>query len=130
MIEKIMKWNNIITLKDYILFRDGLINISKIIFPFGYGLSYSSFNYSYLKLSMNKEGLIFKFNAKNTNPNLGQADLMKFLTFLDIIENIFKGFDKVDLKPVVTNKITIFEDNHVLSYFNVSKNNYIRFMKV
>ena len=102
----------------------------KYIFPFGYGLSYSSFNYSDLKLSMSKEGLKAEFNVKNTSPNLGQAVPMMFLTFPDIIgdypEHIFKGFDKVELKPDETKKVTILADDHALSYFNVPKNNYTR----
>ncbi len=102
----------------------------KYIFPFGYGLSYSSFDYSDLKLSMSKEGLAAEFNVKNTSPNLGQAVPMMFLTFPDSIgdypKHIFKGFEKIEINSNETKKVTILADEHALSYFNVTQNNYIR----
>ena len=100
------------------------------IFPFGYGLSYSSFDYSDLKLSMSKEGLTAEFNIKNESPIEGQAVPMMFLTFPknigDYPEHIFKGFEKVEIKSNETKKVKIMADDHALSYFNVTQNKYIR----
>ena len=100
------------------------------IFPFGYGLSYSSFDYSDLKLSMSKEGLTAEFNIKNESPIDGQAVPMMFLTFPksigDYPEHIFKGFEKVEIKSNETKKVKIMADDHALSYFNVTQNKYVR----
>ena len=102
----------------------------KYIFPFGFGLTYSSFDYSDLKLSMSKEGLTAEFNVKNVSPNLGQAVPMMFLSFPDSIgdypKHIFKGFEKIEIKPDETKKVTIFADDHALSYFNLAQNKYVR----
>ena len=102
----------------------------KPIFPFGFGLSYSSFQYSDLELRMNKTGLIATFYIKNNSTEKGQAVPMMFLTFPEKIgeypKHIFKGFEKVELNPDEIKKVTIIADEHALSYFNVEKNNYVR----
>jgi beta-glucosidase len=107
-----------------------LLKKKTTILPFGYGLSYSSFNYTDLKLSMSKEGLTAEFSIKNESPNLGKAVPMMFLTFPKNIGNypeyIFKGFEKIEIKPDETIKVKIIADDHDLSYFNVTQNKYVR----
>ena len=103
------------------------------IFHFGYGLSYSSFDYTDLKLSMSKEGLTAEFSIKNESPNLGKAVPMMFLTFPknkgNYHEHIFRGFEKFEIKPDETIKVKIFADDHALSYFNATEKKYIRVCK-
>ena len=97
-------------------------------FPFGYGLSYSSFNYSNFNLSISENGLTVKFNVSNSGNYTGQAVPMMFLIFPDNTGDYpkFKGFNKVKLKPNETQRITIYADDHALSYFNVTQNKYVR----
>ena len=105
-------------------------NNKKPIFPFGYGLTYSSFEFSNLELSMDKNGLKAKFNVKNSSSEPGQAVPMLFLTFPENIgeypNHIFKGFEKVSINPDESKSVTIEVDEHALSYFNVEKNSYTR----
>ena len=100
------------------------------LFPFGYGLSYSTFEYSDLKLSINKTGLTAIFKIKNTSERLGKAVPMMFLSFPDSIgdypKHIFKGFEKVEIKSNKIKTVTIVADDHALSYFNVTQNKYVR----
>ena len=100
------------------------------IFPFGYGLTYTNFEYSNLKVSINKEGLIGEFSVKNIGPVSGSAVPMMFLTFPDNIGDypkyIFKGFEKIEVEPGKSKNINIKVDDHALSYFNVEENKYIR----
>ena len=102
----------------------------KPIFPFGFGLTYTSFKYNDLKVTMTKEGLIAEFKVKNVGSVTGSAVPMIFLTFPDSIGDypkyIFKGFDKVELTPGEQKTISITVDDHALSYFNVEKNQYVR----
>ena len=102
----------------------------KPIFPFGYGLSYSTFEYSDLSLSMDKNGLNASFKINNNSTEIGQAVPMMFLTFPESIGEypnyIFKGFEKIEIKPGETKNVNIKADEHALSYFNVEKNNYVR----
>ena len=100
------------------------------VFPFGYGLTYTSFEYSNLTVNMNKEGLTAQFMVKNNGSFLGSAVPMMFLTFPKNIgeypEYIFKGFEKTEIEPGEIKTVIIKVDEHALSYFNVEKNNYVR----
>jgi len=102
----------------------------KPVFPFGYGLTYTTFDYSDLKVSMSEEGLFAEFNVKNDGSVSGSAVPMMFLSFPDSIGDypkyIFKGFEKVELEPGETKNVIIKADAHALSYFNVKDNKYVR----
>ena len=99
-------------------------------FPFGHGLSYTTFEYSDLKLSMSEEGLSAQFNVKNTGKISGSAVPMMVLTFPESIGDypkyIFKGFEKVEFEPGENKNVNIIADDHALSYFNVEENKYVR----
>ena len=99
-------------------------------FPFGFGLTYTTFNYSDLKVNMSKDGLTAEFKIKNTGDRAGKAVPMMFLTFPDNIGDyppyIFKGFEKVEIQPQQTVTVEIFADDHALSYFNEQQNKYVR----
>ena len=99
-------------------------------FPFGFGLSYTTFEYSNLELNMNENGLEATFNIKNTGNRAGKAVPMIFLTFPSSIgdypQGIFKGFEKIELGAGETKSVSILADDHALSYFNVNQNNYVR----
>ena len=105
-------------------------NKIKPIFPFGHGLSYSTFEYNNLSLSIDKEGLKANFIITNNSTENGQAVPMMFITFPDNIgeypKHIFKGFEKLQISPGESKNVTIIADDHALSYFNILKNNYIR----
>ena len=102
----------------------------KPIFPFGFGLTYTSFGYSNFKVNMKEEGLFAEFNVKNEGKAPGSAVPMMFLTFPESIGDypkfIFKGFEKINLKPGEDKNVVIKADPHALSYFNVEQNKYVR----
>ena len=124
--------------KEQINYTDGLYigqrwfnkNKKQPEFPFGFGLSYTTFDYSDLTLNMNENGLEATFNIKNTGNCTGKAVPMMFLTFPSSIgeypEGIFKGFEKVEIPAGETKSVSILADDHALSYFNVDQNNYVR----
>ena len=100
------------------------------LFPFGYGLSYTTFEYSDISLKMDEKGLTAEIKIKNTGDVGGKAVAMMFLTFPESIGDypkyIFKGFEKIEIQPGQTNTLKILADEHSLSYFNVEKNKYVR----
>ena len=102
----------------------------KPTFPFGFGLTYTTFEYNNYHVTINKEGLIAKFTVKNIGEVPGSAVPMLFLTFPDSIGDypkyIFKGFEKIEIKQGQTKDVTIKADDHALSYFSVAKNKYVR----
>ena len=105
-------------------------NNIKPIFPFGYGLTYSKFEYSDIKAKMTKEGLTVTFYISNESDIDGKAVPMLFITFPDSIGDyppyIFKGFEKININAGSITKATLFADDHALSYFNVDENKYVR----
>ena len=108
----------------------GKYNNNNNFFPFGFGLSYSSFNFSSkINYSFNRTALIVKFNIINNSPILGQAVPMMFLSFPDIkgySNYLFKGFEKVEIEGYSNKTVTIVADEHALSYFDSEQKKYIR----
>ncbi|MEG1528910.1 MAG: glycoside hydrolase family 3 C-terminal domain-containing protein [Clostridia bacterium] len=100
----------------------------KVQYPFGYGLSYTSFEYSDIKLSANKinegEPLTVTFKIKNTGDVAG-AEIAE-LYVADIKSTIFrpkrelKGFKKVFLEVGEEKEISISLDSRAFSYYNVN----------
>ena len=89
--------------------------------------SYDMKHYNYSEVLIFFERL---FSKKKTIFPFGYGLPMMFLIFPKNIgnspEHIFKGFEKVEIKPDETIKVKIFADDHALSYFNVTDNKYIR----
>ena len=104
-------------------------------FPFGYGLSYTTFEFvaNSLSASMSQEGLKINFSVKNTGNMKGETVPMVFLKFPDTIrteegypDKLFKGFDKKWVKPNEIVNFEILVDPHALSYYNIDQKNYVR----
>ena len=103
-----------------------------VLFPFGFGLSYTTFQYSALKLSKKKirdtDTLTVKFKVKNTGPVAG-AEVAE-LYVADDESTIFrpvqelKGFRKVFLEPGETKDVTLTLDKRAFAFFNVNTNDW------
>ena len=91
-------------------------------FPFGFGLSYTTFNYSDLKVSQNE----VSFTLTNTGKRAGGEIAQVYLSAVN--SGIFrpalelKGFSKVFLQPGECRTITIPLDDKAFRYFNVKTN--------
>lgn len=97
-----------------------------VLFPFGYGLSYTSFAYSDLKLSAEKikdtEEAVVTVNVKNTGNMTGKEVVQLYVadeesTVIRPIKEL-KGFEKVELKPGETKTITFRLNKRSFAYFN------------
>lgn len=97
----------------------------KVLFPFGYGLSYTDFEYSDIKVEKSSE-LVYKVSF--TVKNIGEYDGAE-IAQLYIKNNespIFKavkelkGFKKVNLKKGETTEITMYLDKRSFAYYNVN----------
>lgn len=101
-------------------------------YPFGYGLSYTTFEYSDLKLSAHKiketDGLTVSFKIKNTGDVAG-AEIAE-LYVSDLESTIFrpvkelKGFKKVFLQPGEEKQVDITLDSRSFAYYNVLINDW------
>ena len=95
-------------------------------FPFGYGLSYTTFEYSDLKLSQktmkNNESITVSVNIKNTGSVKGEEVVQLYLrdkvgsVVRPIIE--LKDFQKITLNRGETKTIQFTIDNQKLSFYN------------
>ncbi|WP_181884667.1 beta-glucosidase [Neobacillus piezotolerans] len=105
-------------------------NNVKPVFPFGYGLSYTTFKYDGLKVKRvrgNKgslSGIDVSFTVTNTGKVAGKEAAQVYLTLPNEAGEPSKrlvNFEKVDLKPgerkTVTLRINEADSNHPFSYF-------------
>ncbi|MFT4413293.1 beta-glucosidase family protein [Fredinandcohnia humi] len=93
-----------------------------VLFPFGYGLSYTSFEYSDIDVS--KTGVTFKLTNAGTVAGMEVAQLYVGCKSKDIFrpKKELKGFTKVFINAGETKKITIPFDDKTFRYFNVKTN--------
>lgn len=95
-------------------------------FPFGYGLSYTTFQYSDLKLSKkkmkNNETIEVKVNITNTGKYAGEEVVQLYLRdkFGSVVRPIkeLKGFEKIKLNVGETKTVKFVIDNQKLSFYN------------
>ncbi len=105
----------------------------QVAFPFGHGLSYTTFEYSDLKLSSDKisdnDKLTITFNIKNTGKYDGFEVAQVYVK--DIESTIFrpekelKGFDKVFIKAGESATVSIELDKRSFAYYNVDVKDWV-----
>ncbi|MBQ6514579.1 MAG: glycoside hydrolase family 3 C-terminal domain-containing protein [Clostridia bacterium] len=97
-----------------------------VLFPFGFGLSYTTFEYSGLKLSAEKikdtETLTVMLTVKNTGSRAGKAVVQLYVgdaesTPLRPVREL-KGFMKVALEPGECKEISLTLDKRAFAYWN------------
>lgn len=98
---------------------------TKPLYPFGFGLSYTTFGYSDLKLSSNVltpgATVNVKFTVTNTGDKAGfevaQLYVQPVNPAVDRPEKELKGFTKVYLKPGESKTVSIPLDSRSLAYY-------------
>ncbi|MGX2957855.1 beta-glucosidase [Peribacillus sp. JNUCC 23] len=104
-------------------------NNVKPVFPFGYGLSYTTFEYDKLKVKKVQDkgsstGIDVSFTIKNTGDVAGKEAAQVYLTLPNEAGQPTKrlvNFEKVDLEPGESQQVTVrinqADSNHPFSYF-------------
>ena len=96
----------------------------KVRYPFGYGLSYTTFSYSNMKVS--EEGVSFRL--KNTGNCFGKEVAERYISLPNskVIRPIheLKGFKKVALNPGEEKEVFIPFDDYTFRFFNVKDNKF------
>ncbi|MFF6878999.1 glycoside hydrolase family 3 C-terminal domain-containing protein [Streptomyces sp. NPDC012474] len=98
----------------------------KTLFPFGYGLTYTTFSYSDLKVTPRPEGLSVSFRIKNTGKRAGQEVPQVYLgpspspKVRNAEQPIRKlvGYQKVRLGPGESRRVTITVAERQLQYWH------------
>lgn len=98
------------------------------LYPFGYGLSYTTFKYNDLKLSttiLDQNGSIdITFNLTNTGKVMGKEVVQFYIR--DLVASItrpvkeLKGFELVSLKPGETKKVTFTINEDSIKFFTAN----------
>jgi beta-glucosidase len=101
------------------------------LYPFGYGLSYTTFEYSNLKISSNKikfnEKLQVSVDIKNTGNYDGQEVVQLYIR--DLVGSVtrpmkeLKGFEKVNLKKGETKTVSFEISSEDLKFYNIDMKN-------
>ena len=95
-----------------------------VLFPFGYGLSFTTYDYSNLKVEPGKTVRIL-FTVKNTGSRDGAEVAEVYATLPPSAEEPPKrlvGWSKVGLKAGESREVTVEVDNQYLSIFDTNRN--------
>ncbi|MCC7402293.1 MAG: beta-glucosidase BglX [Chitinophagaceae bacterium] len=108
-------------------FRSNYLDVSNDpVYPFGYGLSYTTFNYSDITLSTSsiKQGESLTANITVTNTGSYEGKEVVQLYIRDMVASVtrpvreLKGFQKIDLKPGESKVVTFTISPEDLKFYN------------
>lgn len=99
-----------------------------VLFPFGFGMSYTQFEYSDLKVGKAKikdtDEVTVSFKIKNTGKTAGAEAAQLYVNDADSTifrpEKELKGFKKIFLEPGETKTVEIKLDKRSFAYYNVN----------
>ena len=103
------------------------------LFPFGHGLSYTTFAYG--KATVNKkvmkidEQIVITVPITNTGKRIGSEIVQLYIS--DLKSSLprpvkeLKGFNKIQLAPGETQEVTFLIDKQALSFFNDSRHEWV-----
>jgi beta-glucosidase len=103
-------------------------------FPFGFGLSYTTFEYSDLKAGGNGSAgpsgsLGFNVNVRNTGKRAGAEVLQVYVhdghSRIDRPVHELKAFKRVELQPGETRSVEFFLDRSAFSYWSPEKKDWV-----
>ena len=97
------------------------------LFPFGFGLSYTSYAYSNLKASANGHSVTVWFDVKNTGKRAGKEVAQVYLSLPPSTNEPPKrliGWQKVQLAPGESKTVSLTIDPLYISIFNEASNSW------
>ena len=102
----------------------------KVLFPFGYGLSYSTFEYSNLKVKHENTKIIVSIDVTNTS-NIDGKEVVQLYVGRNENSKVFKaskelkGYHKVSLKAYESKTVIIEISEEDLAYFNIKTHEFV-----
>lgn len=107
--------------------KGGMTRVNGPLYPFGYGLSYTTFEYSEMKMSSNvatdKEQITVTCKIKNTGMVDGdevvQLYIRDLLSSVTTYEKNLRGFERIHLKVGETKEVEFTISSHDLELLNI-----------
>jgi len=100
-----------------------------VLFPFGHGLSYTTFAYRDLVVTPSDDVMIAKFKVRNTGKVAGKEIAQLYVH--DLQSTIFrpdkelKGFAKVELQPGEETEVTLALGQRAFAYYDVPSRGWV-----
>lgn len=92
-------------------------------FPFGHGLSYTTFGYSSLEVKENSDNVDVEFTVTNTGHIAGKEIVQVYVankvSRIEKPDRELRGFKKISLNPGESKKVKITLDRRSFSWYNV-----------
>jgi beta-glucosidase len=99
------------------------------LFPFGFGLSYTTFDYSNLNIERKDGQVLVSFDVMNSGTLSGKEIAQVYVRAPHAViqrpEKELKGFCKVSLEPLEKKSVTISLNDKAFSYYDVDKKSWI-----
>lgn len=122
--------------KDMVEYKEGIFvgyryydyKEMDVLFPFGYGLSYTTFDYSDLKLSSSKikesDTLQVSLTVTNTGAYIGREIVQLYVRDCEssVIRPVkeLKGFEKIELAPGESKEVTFNLDRRSFAFYSTT----------
>lgn len=98
------------------------------LYPFGYGLSYTTFGYSDLKISPEQQGpagtVMVRCKIKNTGAVKGEEVVQLYLheqyTSVITYTKVLRGFERIALNPGEEKEVSFLISNHDLGIWDIN----------
>ena len=101
----------------------------KPLFPFGFGLSYTSFEYSDMQIVKDGRSFVVSFNVKNTGKVAGAEVAQVYVTDDECSvtrpEKELKGFDKIYLKPGESKHVQVRLDDEAFRFYSLESHDFV-----
>lgn len=101
----------------------------EVLYPFGYGLSYTSFKYSNLQVEDGEDEINVSFQLKNTGKCAGDEVAQVYVKLPERNEVMpvkeLKGFERVSLKGGESKKVTVKLRKDLLRYWDEEQGRFV-----
>ncbi len=98
-------------------------------FPFGHGLSYTTFAYRDLSLTQSGDIVTATFRVKNTGPVAGKEIIQLYVRDLESIvfrpDKELKGFTKVSLEPGEETDVTLTLGRRAFAFYDAGREDWV-----
>jgi beta-glucosidase len=98
-----------------------------VLFPFGFGLSYTSYKYSDMKVEAQDSGASVHFKLKNTGSRAGTEIAQVYVSLPEDAGESYQrlaAWQRVDLQPGEEKAVDLTLDPRVLTIFDEQKNDW------